>query len=740
MNRKKSRLLSTILLAVLLVITPMPQIAEAAQTVNTDHPDYYVWLANLSATAYKTFRSLSRPVYQDLSDNTLNQKFNLALSTSWSVFLNPKYRHISSSRIQQDIYETLLVDYLKYNVDKQDAEPELLNEAYFSGLQKLYGALADDLSNNTIDYIDSHMSMDKAMKIWKNAKVASNISTAMGYVGTAKTSIETFSDEVARYLAVMNACDFQIAFLKQAKSAAGKDKSFQNAVNSVCSALKLSKSEYIKKRTLKVSWDTLLGKAYDKLSKDNPILESMSIGKLSADILFDTTNTAANNLKSVLLGTMDNYMNTALYTASSDFQASKTSSNGQKFIYAFEGYLSFQMYGNSYAKKWFTSYIKDGAVTSAVRNLFAKKKIQTANDLISLCNSQIASRQTLMNSIDKASRNYQKKYPIKKGAKDVSPKRIKLSKSKATIKVGSKLTLKASVKPSNATKKTVIWTSSRPSVASVSKKGVVTGKSAGAATITAKTVNGKKATCKVIVKPRNSIRLNKSSVTLYTRGMTTVQLRAAVSGSSKKVTWKSSNRSVASVSSSGKVTAHKTGSAKITASANGVSASCRISVKKKKSRSTKDISYLCGKKSSVLTNKISGLTYTDRTDSRQYTLSDGSLWFDVNYDSDRVQVVGVRDNAKGYSIHGLKVGMTASEMESAVKKNGMECYNNVYGPIMAVGGIVYANFDYDRCYSLVLIYTGYSTIRETELFLNGQTDINYWPTIVDKLEYEILFG
>jgi len=197
---------------------------------------------------------------------------------------------------------------------------------------------------------------------------------------------------------------------------------------------------------------------------------------------------------------------------------------------------------------------------------------------------------------------------------------------------------------------------------------------------------------------------------------------------------------VASVSSSGKVTAHKTGSAKITASANGVSASCRISVKKKKSRSTKDISYLCGKKSSVLTNKISGLTYTDRTDSRQYTLSDGSLWFDVNYDSDRVQVVGVRDNAKGYSIHGLKVGMTASEMESAVKKNGMECYNNVYGPIMAVGGIVYANFDYDRCYSLVLIYTGYSTIRETELFLNGQTDINYWPTIVDKLEYEILFG
>jgi len=81
-------------------------------------------------------------------------------------------------------------------------------------------------------------------------------------------------------------------------------------------------------------------------------------------------------------------------------------------------------------------------------------------------------------------------------------------------------------------------------------------------------------------KSKASIRLNRSKITLYTRGATTMQLKAAVVGKSRKVTWKSSNRSVASVSSSGKVTARRTGSATIKASANGVSASCKVVVKK----------------------------------------------------------------------------------------------------------------------------------------------------------------
>ena len=80
-----------------------------------------------------------------------------------------------------------------------------------------------------------------------------------------------------------------------------------------------------------------------------------------------------------------------------------------------------------------------------------------------------------------------------------------------------------------------------------------------------------------------SIKLNKTSVTLSIPGTTTAQLKATVTGASKKVTWKSSNTSVATVSTSGKVTAKKAGTAIITATANGKSAKCTVTVKREQS-------------------------------------------------------------------------------------------------------------------------------------------------------------
>ena len=59
--------------------------------------------------------------------------------------------------------------------------------------------------------------------------------------------------------------------------------------------------------------------------------------------------------------------------------------------------------------------------------------------------------------------------------------------------------LKATVSPSNATNKTVNWSSSNSNIESVDQKGKVTAKAVGTATITAKTSNGKTAKCTVNV-------------------------------------------------------------------------------------------------------------------------------------------------------------------------------------------------------------------------------------------------
>ena len=76
---------------------------------------------------------------------------------------------------------------------------------------------------------------------------------------------------------------------------------------------------------------------------------------------------------------------------------------------------------------------------------------------------------------------------------------VSLSQTTATIGVGETLRLTANVTPADASNKSVTWSSSNESVATV-KDGVVTGKAVGMATITVTTVDrGKKATCTVTV-------------------------------------------------------------------------------------------------------------------------------------------------------------------------------------------------------------------------------------------------
>lgn len=79
---------------------------------------------------------------------------------------------------------------------------------------------------------------------------------------------------------------------------------------------------------------------------------------------------------------------------------------------------------------------------------------------------------------------------------------ITLNYSKYALTVGQSKTLVASTSPESAAKN-VTWYSSNNKVATVSKNGKVTAVKAGTTTITAKTANGLKATCKVTVKAKS---------------------------------------------------------------------------------------------------------------------------------------------------------------------------------------------------------------------------------------------
>ena len=74
----------------------------------------------------------------------------------------------------------------------------------------------------------------------------------------------------------------------------------------------------------------------------------------------------------------------------------------------------------------------------------------------------------------------------------------------------------------------------------------------------------------------SSLKLNKTSLTIYTGKNSTLK----VSGTSKKVTWSTSNKKVATVSSKGTVSAKSSGTATITAKVNNKNLRCKVTVKK----------------------------------------------------------------------------------------------------------------------------------------------------------------
>ena len=160
---------------------------------------------------------------------------------------------------------------------------------------------------------------------------------------------------------------------------------------------------------------------------------------------------------------------------------------------------------------------------------------------------------------------------------------ISLNKSKRYVDVGSKYTLKATLKPANVTNKYVTWTSSNSKIASVSSSGVVTGIKTGTAVITAATANGEfKAKCTVIViKPVTGVSLDKTSLTINVGKTSTLTPTVKPSSASiKDVTWSSSDNDVASVNSKGKITAKGPGYTTITVTTkdNSKMAECRVLV------------------------------------------------------------------------------------------------------------------------------------------------------------------
>ena len=186
----------------------------------------------------------------------------------------------------------------------------------------------------------------------------------------------------------------------------------------------------------------------------------------------------------------------------------------------------------------------------------------------------------------------------KEKAQNSEKKVVKVTKVKINTKLtdltkGKTIQLTAQVTPNNATNKDITWKSSDKTIATVDNKGIVTAKKAGKVTITAtaKDGSGKRATTTLTIK-NNTVKVTQIELSSQKQNLTkgqTTKLTAQVTpnnATNKNVTWKSSNKTIATVDNNGIVTAKKVGKVTITATSkdgSGKKATITIRVEEKES-------------------------------------------------------------------------------------------------------------------------------------------------------------
>lgn len=261
---------------------------------------------------------------------------------------------------------------------------------------------------------------------------------------------------------------------------------------------------------------------------------------------------------------------------------------------------------------------------------------------------------------------------------DIAVKEVKLTgikmEEKALIHEGDTKALTVEYTPADTTDdKTVAWSSSDSTVASVDNNGNVTAVKPGSAVITAK-VGSYQATCAVTVDaPLKEIVTEKSTIDMVKKQTANIaySLVPADTTDSKDVTFTSSDETVATVNSDGKVTAKKAGQATVTITgANGVKATVTVNVSEipvnEVVLSAQDEIIEAGAKKAITAT----LKPENNTDDNQYV-----TW--TTSDEKIVKVVVDKDDSHKATIEGIASG---SAVITATAANGTKAECTVKVP------------------------------------------------------------
>ena len=454
---------------------------------------------------YNLLKSMQDPLYYTLTELMLDDGVLCWTSNFWNAAFNSDFQRNPSY-----FYEVMLMGFLKYDQKQLDA-----SGVWNSQEMSLATSIYDKLADKYIDKFENPSYKDFLKQLKEIPKdeyenIISNIDDIkiskelLGTLSSGCSNAVELVEAVSEYQVLLNAKSERIEMLKLAKSKVTDNEYFTKAVDDIIAHMEETSIDYVSGQLMEKIWNNFLDTAWDLIVKDSPIapiLAAIDIEKMTLDVLFNSSETASNNFKLLVLYIVDTYFRSALDKSYNDYKSNGTVENAEILIQCYKAYIEYQVYGLDYTKTFIDGIVDGGPIHSIVEQIFFKENIENAAELNNFCDTQINNRKKLLELLEKSADNYYKSTgldelvdAIQSGDSEVNIPVTGISFKNSEITLNSTediCLINADVYPQNATNKKVVYTSSDPSILSVpSDGGFASQKGKGTVIVTATTEDG----------------------------------------------------------------------------------------------------------------------------------------------------------------------------------------------------------------------------------------------------------
>ena len=342
-------------------------------------------LLDKSGNRANTFSLISSTIthkytYKALAEALMDDQTLVFNSAFWNT-VNKSLKGEFSTVFQQRrlFYETILMDYLAY-VDHSEEYKSSFNQdcaKYEYDISKKLVEVAGKNYKNSVDEIIKNQSLSDAIEFSDKYGFIYQLNKFNGLVSSIKeeaTSAKDYYDALKSALAIKNANVSRIAFLKQMKKVASDNTDFCDAVDEIIGVYEGNYASIILDGVGYTAAQHLTDWAWGELlellpSAYSAALKAIKLGQKTLDFIFNSNDTAENNLKLLILYIIGNYARESVTNLRTVFNGNQTASNGSDFVNGYLEYVIYQKYATELASGYVQESTYDG-LWNQIKNSF----------------------------------------------------------------------------------------------------------------------------------------------------------------------------------------------------------------------------------------------------------------------------------------------------------------------------------------------------------------------------------